>query len=378
MRKVGILTELNLFNTNYGNKVQAYALNKYINNTLNVDTDSIVFDNSMNRKITKEKFLVSCKLVVRYILKKLGKKKSKNKVFKNRLKESRRFIDNNIKLNSLKNSAYVSKYNYSHLIVGSDVVWAQCKKSVNRDKFLDIKGCESAKKISYAASFGINWIPEENKEYISSQLSKFNYISVRESDSISLLKSININNAKHVCDPTLLLDRKDWEELEIPVDNIDKDFIFVYLLGKNKEQRDAIKEYAKKNNLLVVTIPHANMEYDEVDNNFADIALNDCSPEQWIWLIDHANIVITDSFHGTVFSTIFKKKFVLLKREYVSDINIRMTDFLKLISEEDKFISVNELDNINSLEWDFNKIDQRLSNIINYSKEFIKKAILEE
>ena len=134
-----------------------------------------------------------------------------------------------------------------------------------------------------------------------------------------MLKNIGINNVKHVCDPTLLLSKKEWENIEQKI-NIKEKYIFVYLLGKNKEQREKIKELAKELNLIIVDISHANGEFNKVDEGFSNYSIDNCSPEEWIWLIHNAEYIITDSFHGVVFSTIFNKKFFVLKRYYTENI----------------------------------------------------------
>lgn len=203
-------------------------------------------------------------------------------------------------------------------------------------------------------------------------LDDFDFISVREKNSLELLKKIGITNAVHTVDPTLLLKKEDWRKIEKKV-VIDKKYIFVYLLGKDIDARRKISEFALKNNLLIVNIPNANEVYDKVDDVFGDIKLNDCSPEEWIYLIDNAEYIITDSFHGTVFSTIFEKKFLVFKRNTKVDINNRMTDYLSNISQSDKF--VDNFENVDRMEWDYTTINNNLSNLIIFSKEYLDKAI---
>ena len=264
---------------------------------------------------------------------------------------------------------------YDIMVVGSDVVWAQNEFNINRLKFLDFKLRKPFKKLSYAASFGENWIPKRNKKYIKKCLDDFDVISVREKSSLDLLKSIGVENAVHVCDPTLLLSADEWSSVAEPVQEINEKYIFVYLLGKDVSQREAINNLAKKYNLKIATIPHANNVYDSVDDNFGDYKLMDASPENWLWLIKNAEYVITDSFHGTVFSTIFSKNFLVTKRHYEQDINMRMTDYLDTIGEQDKFVDILSVDSLDDFVWDYEKIYKITDEFIEKSKEYLEKAL---
>ena len=386
MKKIGIIYELNMDNVNYGNKLQAFALNNYLNNTFKCEAESIIIDNKLDAKKSTLKGLhryankakkipKKIKEVFINIIKRFNKKKYN---FNKRLEACNTFIKNNIRLcKNLINIENITKTDYDIFITGSDVVWAQVNGGVNRIKFLNFKTKKKLKKIAYAPSFGNDWIPKENIETIKDFLSSFNAISVREKSSTEMLKNIGINNVKHVCDPTLLLSKKEWENIEQKI-NIKEKYIFVYLLGKNKEQREKIKELAKELNLIIVDIPHANGEFNKVDEGFSNYSIDNCSPEEWIWLIHNAEYIITDSFHGVVFSTIFNKKFFVLKRYYTENINNRMLDYLNTIDECDKMIDITNFKSINDFEWNYTKIDSKLEEFVTNSKQYLKRNILED
>ena len=205
----------------------------------------------------------------------------------------------------------------------------------------------------------------------------FQAISVREKVSVGLLEGIGVENAVHVCDPTLLLTKEEWSAVAEPVKGIQEKYIFVYLLGKDIEHRNSIEKLASKNSLKVVTIPHANDNYDDVDDNFGDYREMDASPENGIWLIKNAEYVITDSFHATVFSVIFSKKFLVAKRYWIQDINVRMTDFLETIGEQDKFVDISSVESLDDFAWNYEKIFSITEEFIVNSKEYIKKTLTE-
>ena len=101
----------------------------------------------------------------------------------------------------------------------------------------------------------------------------------------------------------------------------------------------------------------------------------DCSRQNWIWLIHHAEYIITDSFHGTAFSTIYRKKFVVLERMTSTDLNNRMLDYLKTIKQLDKMISFTELYRIDDMCWNYDMIYDILRNKIDFSIKFLKENI---
>ena len=378
MKKIGIISEFKAdIGTNYGNKFQAYALNNYLNNEFK-EVCAYSLSLSKNQKYRFTTFPIPNFIYELYsLIKKIFSKKSqvekcdlnnRQLLFNSFIINHFKYVYKNVKWKDFK------QFNFDFYIVGSDVVWSQNKNVINRIKFLDFNSKKKYYKMSYAASFGRDYIPKENVKFVKKYLSKFNYISVREGSSADMLKKIGIDNVKHVCDPTLLLDKSDWKKIEKSPNLTKKKYIFTYLLGKDKNQRDYIMNFAKDNNLIVINIPYADGRYDEVDETFGDISFNDCSPENWIWLVDNAEYVFTDSFHGLMFSIIFNKKFVVVKRYYDVDINNRIFDFLKKIKQDDKYVDI-ENDSIERLKWDYDLIDNILDDFIGESKKFLDNIL---
>lgn len=374
MNKIGIVSELNLNNFNYGNRLQSFALNHYINtNYKNVRAISILLNFYDKRIITKHYPFDKIKKIPEKI-KKIFQKDNYN--YDVRINKSNEFTKKNMLLTD-KELSYeeLCESDFDKIIVGSDVVWSQKKGEFNTVRFLNFKLKNVFLKYSYAASFASDYIPKENVKMIKKSLSDFKKISVRENSTIELLKSNGIEKVEHVCDPTLLLSNKEWENYSKKPKNIPNNFIFVYLLGKSLKQRNEIKQFSKELGIPLVSIPHANGEFDVVDTNFADYNCDACSPEEWIWLIRNANYVITDSFHGIVFSTIFEKKFIGLARESSTNINNRMIDYLKTIDEVDKLVTHIDISDIKKTKWDYKKINTKKVNFITKSKNYIEEII---
>ena len=381
MKKIAIISEFNRSGVNYGNRLQAMALNQYLVKEFPEYTVEYLYFNFWDRfLITKAKTIPE---------KVLGYAKSvQNRLY--RLTHCAPGIDKRRALCDLFSEKYMTlaqeAYSWDKLqdkdfdviIVGSDVVWAQGEGKVGRLRFLDFDTKKSFDRISYAASFGRDWIPNENVKEIKRCLSKFKAISVRENSSVQFLGKYNVN-AKHTVDPTLLLGKEEWKKCErqplgerVPERS---GYVFAYLLGTDHKLRDNITKWAKSHNLTLITIPYVSGEKNSTDAKFGDVRISDCSPENWLWLINHADYVITDSFHGCVFSTIFEKKFAVMERVGKININNRMIDFLSMIEQNNKILSYNSLELIDGLEWDYSYINKSLKKEIGYSKKFLSDCL---
>lgn len=378
MRKVGIVSLFNLNNVNYGNRLQAYALNYYLgNNYTNLEVYSLLFSN-----LFEAKYKTANLNIWKYL---------KNKIRRGYLKLTRQSLlsfeigKRMERLNSfcIENISMIkeplkwedlNETNYDVFIVGSDIIWGQTNGYLNKIAFLDFKNKSEFKRIAYAPSFGRDWIPNENVSKLKEYLERFEAVSVRENSSVQMLEDVGVRNVVHVLDPTLLLSASEWHNIEEKPNIEVKEYIFVYLLGKDKSIRAKITSFAKKMGLKIITVPYANGENNNADKNFGDVPLMDCSIQEWIWLIHHAEYIITDSFHGTVFSTIFNKKFLVVMRQFEEDINNRMVDYLHTIHQSDKFVDLDKID-IDLLEWDYVSINKILEEKRILSKEFLDKAL---
>ena len=194
-------------------------------------------------------------------------------------------------------------------IVGSDQVWnfgaiplARCRSAVHA-YFLDFGKPETAR-LSYAASWGRVMLPEEYAREIAPLLSRFRYVSVREESGVSLCAQSGYSGARWVRDPTLLLDAEAWRalykenELREPTGR----YLFLYMLGNECDfDIETVYRFARERNLQVVYVT-GNSVADRREKWFATI------PE-WLFLVDHAEYVVTNSFHCSVFSLLFGKRF---------------------------------------------------------------------
>lgn len=196
----------------------------------------------------------------------------------------------------------IEGFNFDAFVVGSDQVW---RPRYNRDHlanlFLDFAEGKNVKRIAYAASFGTDvWEFDASQTVQCAALAKqFDAISVREASGVSLCRNYLGVEASHVLDPTLMLDEDDYLSLCSGKEHPEGDYIAVYTLDYTKQKMALLNEVSRQLNCPLHYIGRFTKE------GYPSI-------ESWIEGIAHAKYVITDSFHGTVFSTIFQKQFVTL------------------------------------------------------------------
>lgn len=377
--KIGIITCFDLKNLNYGNRLQAYALNYYLNKVFDgsIEAETLYFQEFKDFKRTKKEPLfnrIQRKINRDYLHR--NEKKIPD-LLRNRLNNFNDFSKRNIQLvDHPLAKEELKDLEYDTYVVGSDVVWYQWNYGIRPIKLLDFQTNKKFKKIAYAASFGNDYIPRENISELRRCFSTFSNISVREKSSVEIMKSLGRSDAEYVMDPTMLLTPEEWEKIEQPMGELKhKEFIFVYLLSSEERDRNEIKRIACNANLPIVTIPYASGKLNLSDATFGDYKVIDCSPETWLWLIHNAAFVITDSFHGTVFSTKFHSNFIVTMRKEKFEMNNRMRDFLKTIRQEDKFVDLSCIDDFEGMRWDFKEIDNVVNQRIDFSKEFLKRSL---
>ena len=350
--RIGILT-LPL-HTNYGGILQAYALQTVLER---MGHNVYVINKSPYKKkpLLKELF--------RRITDRIRGKKSLgilhefkyNRRARQLNKYTSKFIINNIKQYICKDiSSDINEDTFDIIIVGSDQIWRPeyIKNSGYgiSGVFLGFTKEWNIKRISYAASFGTDSpaFSESEKDSCRKMLGRFSALSLREYSGINIMKHYFNLDAVCVLDPTMLLDRDDYLSL-IKNSKIKDDVLFSYILDPDEILLNNIRKLANVNGLFSVVIS---------DNH----ALRKKSPqlpvESWLYNILNSKVIITDSFHGCVFSIIFNKPFWVLCNHNRG--NARFDSLLNLYKLQDRIITQQDILNIdldNNIDWDLvNKI----------------------
>lgn len=337
MKKIGVLTHY-YGSLNYGGNLQAYALAKTLKKQ-DFDCEQISFE---KKDITKTK---SIKKTIKNIIK-IPLTLYRTTISKKyNLSETKRRSFENFNKNVIPHSSKVyNKENinecindYGVFITGSDQVWNM--SWYNSEFFLEFVP-SGKKKISYAASIGSDYLTEEQKEVFKNSLKDFDAVSVREPSSIKLIEDLSPVPVVSTLDPTLLLEREDWDKVSSKR-LIDDDYIFCYFLGNYKKTRELVNKFAKKHNLKIAFIPYTAGIF-LCDSNFGDFRLMGASPEDFISLIKHAKYVFTDSFHAVVFSHIYSKEFFVFNRDKRALMNGRIKDITSLFACQERYCDTNE------------------------------------
>ncbi len=230
-------------------------------------------------------------------------------------------------------------------------------------------------KVSYATSFGVSSIPWYQKKRTKEYLKRINHLSVREIKGAQIVKEVSGLEAKVVVDPTLLLDSAEWEKVISRKEIIPEKYIFCYFLGENNEHRAIAEELKKKTGLAIVTTPHLD-SFVEKDLSFGDYRLFDVGPDDFVNLIRNAQYVLTDSFHGTVFSILHHKQFVTLNRfsEGGQSRNSRIDSLCQLLGlGERRYQGDISVQMGRSIDYDY--VDKRLMELREESKGFLQNSL---
>lgn len=237
----------------------------------------------------------------------------------------RRFLRDEDKLGEAISKKAINEQGYTHLIAGSDQIWHPVINEGDETYFL-ANAAEGVKRMSYAPSFGVDSFDPELERKMAGWLSRFAALSVREPQGAEIVKRLCGREAKVVCDPTILLPREAYERIERrPRFGLPEKYIAVYTICGHPWAERYTSELAKVRGLPVVHLPGGQSArwYLPKGNISRVTALG---PAEWIWFIHHADYVVTNSFHGTVFSLLFHRPLTVALNGKASD--ARMTTLL--------------------------------------------------
>ena len=341
MKKVALITIESL---NFGNRLQNYALQQVLK-LENFEDETL----HRNTKVTGAKACI--KRVIQDILQ---TKAAKFRQFDSHINFSNITIGRDHWTDGLSNQ-------FNYFVVGSDQVWNPHYDFVaGKCDFLAF--AKNEQKISYAASFGVNEIPSERKEEYAKHLETFKAISVRENQGAKIVKDLTDKEVIVALDPTLLLDENDWKKLEKQSNCCPKhQYVFVYALGDKSDRFKAkIEQLREKYEIFDVRA---------VKKNGRELAVG---PSEFLYLLRNAELVLTDSFHATVFSIIFHKKFITFNRSGVN-MNSRIESLAELVDAKEQLNECGDFDC--EIEIDYMYVDAKLKEERSKSIKFLKSAM---
>lgn len=382
--KIGLVAT---YNNNYGSLLQVYATQKVLKQ-IGYDSEIIsyrkrnpftqflrLFNFPLLKMKIKDsgKFLIT-KLRYKEIYNSLNLRNQKFQEFRENYLTFSKKISNDKELKCLFNNG-----EYFSCLLGSDQLWNPINYGTHF--FTLEKIPQETFKITYAPSFGVKKIPWYQKRGTKKYLKRIQKISVREEQGQKIVKKLINKDVPVVCDPTLLIDKSEWDKLKGEQSVVGEKYVFCYFLGKEKAHRELAKKYATEKGLKIVALQHLD-EFVKSDVGFADYSLYDVAPPQFINLIANAEFVFTDSFHGSIFSILYKKRFITLPRFTVkntSGTNSRLQNLFKKLGLKHKWNPLPE--NVDSaLNSDirsdvYQRIDELRGSSMEYLKDSLRQAI---
>ena len=382
MKKLGICVCYQ--HRNYGSQLQSYATTVELKKR-NIDFEIIRY----KKKITPLFILkalprlfnpvfISDRVMLRYqkrLMLKLKPELEKNNAIRNKCLadfSAERFTDLSPIYYGYE-SLQKGSENYWGVMSGSDQLWAP--GGITSNFYNLMFAGENTKRISYATSIGVAQIKPKLHKVYREFLNKMDNISVREIAGKKLVEQLSHKKAQVVVDPVMLLTAEEWLK-EIPLENrYDEPYIFAYFLGESGEHRKAVTEFAKKKGLKIVTTHHMD-KYNKADEGFGDYAPFDVGPAEFVNFIRNAEYVFTDSFHGSVFSVLYEKKFMIFTRyadDNVASKNSRIDSFCEIYGLSDRRYKGNaeEIDN----EIDYKTVLAKVQQEREKSKAFLDKSL---
>ena len=326
--KIGLLSPY--FSHNYGTVLQAFALEYYLTNKGHKCEyiQYCLFKNLFEKAI----FIILHPL---FLFRFYKNKKQNSKTLKYEflstedysqiLIKNKRFCEQFITISPRTNSFFnVKRLNneYDLFIVGSDQTWSP-EIIYNYSVFFLPFVKSPAKKASYACSFGTSNIDTHYKEFLRKSLRSFKYISCRDKKNTDMLTSLLHRPVTNVIDPTLLLNKDGWSKFMLKVDMPPK-YVLCYILGEKQCITEYANKIAKEKDLPVFHILTRPCHENKPN------VLKGIGCQEFLYLIANCELLVTDSFHGTIFSINFQKNFVSFdKYEGSSYDNGRLVDVLR-------------------------------------------------
>lgn len=335
MGKIGQLTFHGAHN--YGSVLQAYALSRQLQ-ILGHETEII----NLRPQSQKDTYKIIRKgdrgihKVFRYMIYPFLKKRYDN---------YERFINQVLPIskesyNSTKELEGTA-LNYDAYVCGGDQIWNPACQDFETAYYLQfLPENHKARKISYAPSLGKTEFDEATKQNFAQWLKIFDAVSVREKCGAELLQAFTDKPVHTVCDPVLLLEKEEWGKIAVKP-RYKKPYILVYFLENNHGSRD-LTEYLKK------TLGYEVVIFNEYIRDFVKPyhKAYSASPEEFVGLFANASFVYTNSFHGTVFATIFEKPFISAiaaeQENAVNNNDSRKIDYLKKIGLEERLYTADK------------------------------------
>ena len=373
MKKIAILT-LYYHNYNYGGILQAYALQKVIEK-MGFSSEQISYKlDSGYRDIKHFKLKVRNYVLHLYYFFKDHEWMIKYNTLKKEFDSFATLIPHTRLVTASNISKIVDQFDV--FICGSDQIW----NPIGWQPTLFLNFVPNNKvKISYAASIARDKLSKDQYDFIRKYVKDFDAISVREKNSAEMLNQMYPDlNIQDMPDPVFLLDECEWEKI-IQRSNNSKPFILAYFLGNENDNREKALEFAKKIGVKIYFVAYLDYSQSKWDKKHAEENTPPLGVKDFLNNIANASLVLTDSFHASLFSAIYRTPFYVMPRFNDGD-NISMNSRILNLIEELNL--PNRYTNTLSIyyEWskdELNNITHNLKRLRKKGTDFLKQSILQ-
>lgn len=364
MGKIGILTYHSGYN--YGACLQAYALQTtlrkmgYESEIINFETERFVASREMfSRHPRRLKEIIKNVSRIPYWKSLHERENMFNRYTFEVLKSTQRY--------KTEDEVIRHATDYDCIICGSDQIWNLSQKDAPAANLLFyLNFPKTQRRVAYAASFG-KWVKEapSQEDGFLPWLKQFDAISVREQSGVDYIKSLGLN-CEISLDPTILLDKEDYDEIcrERLVKN---KYILMFGWETNQDLIDAAKKIGRELNLPILNIvPPPRAMFCGIQRKL------DVGPREFLSMIKHAEFIVTNSFHGTAFSTTFEKPYVSIVSGHA---DTRMKSLLRQLGLSDHLVSKDNVDVRKMMDTDFSSVRDKKRALRQSSFDYLKRAL---
>lgn len=327
--KIGIITIHN--SPNYGANLQAFALWKYLE-MQGHDVEIIDLYRPFQKEYVPSKKYkpyarsMSCKSIILSLLRKINSRNKVQRTFSEEAFQKIRTFNSMIRLSKPYkgiDELYADPPKYDLYVSGSDQLWNPTQSYCLEPYFLTFAP-QGSKKISFATSIGVTSLTENVKRDFKKWLNSYEVISVREKQGKDLLESFLDREVYQVADPTFLLEPQLWKSLAV-YPSIEQPYVMLFALQHNQELFNYVQKIAKECGKQLLYLCQV-VESEAFENC---TIVNNAGIEEFLGYIANAELLITESFHGTVFSLLMGTRNFYA---YISDKNIRGSRIEDLLS----------------------------------------------
>ena len=357
---------------NYGASLQAFALQTVLKDKLGIDNEIINFE--PNDFFESRRMLTRHPKRLKEIIKTFTRL-AHYKALKKRENLFDDFTNEHLAVTPLyrtRDEAIDATKKYDCLICGSDQIWnlgaSGDEFAANKLYYLNFP--KNEKRISYAASFG-GWVKEAPKmsDEIKKWLSEFDSLSVREPAAKAFLEQLGLSSEVDV-DPTLLLDADDYRKISKDPGGLPKRYVLLFSWNVDHDMVDIAKQASRELGAPVINIvPPPRVMFSGIDRRL------DIGPREFLYLVDNAEFVVTGSFHGTVFSSLFEKDFISV---YKNVPDVRMKSTLERLGLSHRLRDIEEIereDFKSGNKGDYDQMQRRLRDLRKESLEYLRREL---